>query len=285
MDVLLQQSGPGRCCDRCWPNWSPRDVVLITTPMYDFSVPASLKAWIDQVTFPRMSLAGRRFVIASARGGACGPGTPREPYDHQERYLRDFLTRPLPTLVCAVLVIGAVYLLARAMEGLPVGTAYAVFTGIGAIGAIALGVLVHHDPMSPGRLAGLPDRRRCGPGTDDDTVRVTGGCPPPRVRRGRRALRLSGSRSRPPSVLRIQGLRLLTTSAVAARPSWIVGAMLVPARKNPSMAQTSACEIFSPPLRRKITARISRSSTSEIEMAMANLLRRAGMRHLAASVA
>ena len=68
------------------------DVVLISTPMYNFSVPASLKAWIDQVTFPRMSLAGRRFVIASARGGAYGPGTPREPYDHQERYLRDFLS-------------------------------------------------------------------------------------------------------------------------------------------------------------------------------------------------
>ncbi|MEU9461383.1 MULTISPECIES: multidrug efflux SMR transporter [unclassified Streptomyces] len=64
-------------------------------------------------------------------------------------------TRPLPTLVCAVLMIGAVYLLARAMEGLPVGTAYAVFTGIGAIGAIALGVLVHHDPVSPGRLAAV----------------------------------------------------------------------------------------------------------------------------------
>ncbi|MCX5104047.1 multidrug efflux SMR transporter [Streptomyces sp. NBC_00053] len=64
-------------------------------------------------------------------------------------------TRPLPTLVCAVLMIGAVYLLARAMEGLPVGTAYAVFTGIGAIGVIALGVLVHHDPVSPGRLAAV----------------------------------------------------------------------------------------------------------------------------------
>ncbi|WP_030208730.1 FMN-dependent NADH-azoreductase [Streptomyces sp. NRRL S-87] len=66
------------------------DVVLIATPMYNYSVPASLKAWIDQVTFPRMSLAGRRFVVAYARGGAYGPGTPRHPYDHQERYLRDF---------------------------------------------------------------------------------------------------------------------------------------------------------------------------------------------------
>ncbi|CAL9348413.1 FMN-dependent NADH-azoreductase [Streptomyces sp. enrichment culture] len=66
------------------------DAVLIATPMYNYSVPASLKAWIDQVTFPRMSLAGRRFVVTYARGGAYGPGTPRHPYDHQERYLRDF---------------------------------------------------------------------------------------------------------------------------------------------------------------------------------------------------
>ncbi|MFK0223687.1 FMN-dependent NADH-azoreductase [Streptomyces vinaceus] len=67
------------------------DVVVIATPMYNYSVPASLKAWIDQVTFPRMSLAGRRFVVAYARGGAYGPGSPRHTYDHQERYLRDFL--------------------------------------------------------------------------------------------------------------------------------------------------------------------------------------------------
>jgi FMN-dependent NADH-azoreductase len=67
------------------------DVVVIGTPMYNFSVPATLKLWIDQVTFPRMSLAGRAFVIAGARGGTYLPGTPRAPYDHHERYLRDFL--------------------------------------------------------------------------------------------------------------------------------------------------------------------------------------------------
>ncbi|MFC7384690.1 FMN-dependent NADH-azoreductase [Sphaerisporangium rhizosphaerae] len=66
------------------------DVVLIGTPMYNFSIPSALKAWLDQVTFPKMSLAGRRFVVTGARGGAYGPGTPREPFDHQERYLRDF---------------------------------------------------------------------------------------------------------------------------------------------------------------------------------------------------
>ncbi|MEV0830568.1 FMN-dependent NADH-azoreductase [Nonomuraea rubra] len=66
------------------------EVILIGTPMYNYSIPSSLKAWLDQITFPKMSLAGRSFVVTSARGGAYGPGTPREPYDHQERYLRDF---------------------------------------------------------------------------------------------------------------------------------------------------------------------------------------------------
>lgn len=67
------------------------DTVLIGTPMYNFSVPATLKAWLDQVTFPRMSLRGKRFVIAGARGGTYLPGSPRAPFDHEERYLRDFL--------------------------------------------------------------------------------------------------------------------------------------------------------------------------------------------------
>jgi FMN-dependent NADH-azoreductase len=66
------------------------DIVLIGAPMYNFGVPAQLKSWIDQVTFPRMVLAPRRFVIASARGGSYLPGTPREPFDHQVRYLVDF---------------------------------------------------------------------------------------------------------------------------------------------------------------------------------------------------
>ncbi|MFG2003834.1 FMN-dependent NADH-azoreductase [Spirillospora sp. NPDC048911] len=66
------------------------DVVLISTPMYNYSIPASLKAWLDQVTFPKMSLAGRRFVVATARGGAYSPGAPKAKFDYQERFLRDF---------------------------------------------------------------------------------------------------------------------------------------------------------------------------------------------------
>ncbi|UAK34352.1 multidrug efflux SMR transporter [Nocardia asteroides] len=64
-------------------------------------------------------------------------------------------TKPVQTLICFVLGASAVYLLSRAMQTLPVGTAYAVFTGIGALGAITLGVLVHKDPLGAGRVLAL----------------------------------------------------------------------------------------------------------------------------------
>ncbi|WP_188195519.1 DMT family transporter [Nonomuraea sp. SYSU D8015] len=64
-------------------------------------------------------------------------------------------TRPLPTLVCLILMAAAVWLLSQAMNTLPVGTAYAVFTGIGAAGAITLGIVLNDDPVSVGRMAAL----------------------------------------------------------------------------------------------------------------------------------
>ena len=67
------------------------DVVLISTPMHNYSVPSNLKAWLDQITFPRMDLRPRRFVVVAARGGEYGPGTPKEQFEHQVTYLSDFL--------------------------------------------------------------------------------------------------------------------------------------------------------------------------------------------------
>src|SRR5690606_5918038 len=68
------------------------DVVLITTPMYNYGVPAALKAWIDQVTFPRMDLGHRRFVVLAARGGSYAPGAPHAGVEHLVTYLTDFVT-------------------------------------------------------------------------------------------------------------------------------------------------------------------------------------------------
>ncbi|MEV8516240.1 multidrug efflux SMR transporter [Dactylosporangium sp. NPDC051484] len=64
-------------------------------------------------------------------------------------------TRPLPTLACFVLGACAVYLLSQAMQHLPVGTAYAVLTGIGTIGAIVLGIVVQKDPIQVTRFVAL----------------------------------------------------------------------------------------------------------------------------------
>ncbi|MFD9705278.1 FMN-dependent NADH-azoreductase [Lentzea sp. NPDC059081] len=72
------------------------DVILIGAPMYNFSIPSTLKAWIDQIAtrefFPRedgtFELGGKRVVVVTARGGSYKPGTPREGFDFQEPYLR-----------------------------------------------------------------------------------------------------------------------------------------------------------------------------------------------------
>ena len=83
--------------DRSWAVSRPlieellaADVLLLACPMYNFSLPSTLKAWIDQVSFPWLPLAGRTAVVVTARGGSYAPGTPREGYDHQEPYLRDY---------------------------------------------------------------------------------------------------------------------------------------------------------------------------------------------------
>ena len=61
-------------------------------------------------------------------------------------------TRPWPTALCFVLGASAVYLLTHALKTLPIGTAYAVFTGIGSVGTVVLGILVFGDQATPGRL-------------------------------------------------------------------------------------------------------------------------------------
>ncbi|WP_405860718.1 NAD(P)H-dependent oxidoreductase [Streptomyces sp. NBC_00090] len=68
------------------------DVLVIGTPMYNFTVPGALKTWMDRVTLPWLPLAGKSAVILSARGGAYGPGTPREEFDFQEPFLRAYFS-------------------------------------------------------------------------------------------------------------------------------------------------------------------------------------------------
>ncbi|MET8700237.1 multidrug efflux SMR transporter [Kitasatospora sp. NPDC004723] len=64
-------------------------------------------------------------------------------------------TRLPQSALCLVLMLGAVYLLSRALRDLPVGTSYAVFTGIGTIGTVLTALAVRHEVPSPTTLAGL----------------------------------------------------------------------------------------------------------------------------------
>lgn len=57
-------------------------------------------------------------------------------------------TRPWPSVATAAAMGGSVWLLAIAMRSLPLGTAYTIWTGIGAVGAFLVGVIVLGEPLS-----------------------------------------------------------------------------------------------------------------------------------------
>jgi FMN-dependent NADH-azoreductase len=75
------------------------DVVVIGAPMYNFTLPTQLKAWIDRIviagrTFhytqdgPEGLAGGKRVIIALARGGFYGEGSPAAALEHLETYLK-----------------------------------------------------------------------------------------------------------------------------------------------------------------------------------------------------
>ncbi|WP_061021372.1 NAD(P)H-dependent oxidoreductase [Bradyrhizobium sp. CCH5-F6] len=75
------------------------DVVVIGAPMYNFTIPSQLKAWIDRIlvvgkTFkygaagPEGLAGGKRVIVAISRGGHYGAGSPAAAGEHLETYLR-----------------------------------------------------------------------------------------------------------------------------------------------------------------------------------------------------
>jgi FMN-dependent NADH-azoreductase len=80
------------------------DIIVIGAPMYNFGIPSQLKAWVDRVVVAGKTFkygeggvpmglvpAGKKVIIASARGGAYSEGAPAAPLDHQETYLKAVL--------------------------------------------------------------------------------------------------------------------------------------------------------------------------------------------------
>ena len=75
------------------------DIVVLGAPMYNFTIPSQLKAWIDRIvisgkTFkygaqgPEGLAGNKRVIIAISRGGFYGAGTPAAALEHLETYLR-----------------------------------------------------------------------------------------------------------------------------------------------------------------------------------------------------
>ena len=75
------------------------DIVVIGAPMYNFTIPSQLKAWIDRIlvagkTFqygangPQGLAGSKRVIVAISRGGYYGAGTPAALGEHLETYLR-----------------------------------------------------------------------------------------------------------------------------------------------------------------------------------------------------
>lgn len=64
----------------------------------------------------------------------------------------DGLTKPVPTLATVVALLVSMGLLALAVRDLPIGTAYAVWTGIGAVGTALLGIALFDEPATVARL-------------------------------------------------------------------------------------------------------------------------------------
>ena len=68
------------------------------------------------------------------------------------KYTEGF-SRLLPSVITIAAMIDSVWLLALALKSIPVGTGYAVWTGIGAVGTAILGIVLFSEPATAARLA------------------------------------------------------------------------------------------------------------------------------------
>jgi len=67
------------------------------------------------------------------------------------KYTEGF-TRPMPSMLTAAAMVASFWLLSLAMKTIPVGTAYAVWTGIGATGVAIFGIILFDEPRDLARI-------------------------------------------------------------------------------------------------------------------------------------
>ena len=67
----------------------------------------------------------------------------------------DGFRRPVPSVLVIAAIALSMFLLSWAARTLPIGTAYAVWVGVGALGAAILGIILFHEPLTPARIGFL----------------------------------------------------------------------------------------------------------------------------------
>jgi quaternary ammonium compound-resistance protein SugE len=70
------------------------------------------------------------------------------------KYTEGF-TRPVPSVLTGVCIVASMGLLGLAARTLPIGTAYAVWTGVGAVGTAILGIVLFREPVTVMRVVCL----------------------------------------------------------------------------------------------------------------------------------
>jgi len=98
--IEASRAAPWRSIEKLIRQFLRADICLISSPMWNFSIPYALKYYIDAIVqpgylfayndagFPVGLCGGKKLVCVTSRGGDYSTGTPMQPYDMQEPYLR-----------------------------------------------------------------------------------------------------------------------------------------------------------------------------------------------------
>lgn len=69
--------------------------------------------------------------------------------------LSEGFTKPFPSIVVIVGYAATFYLLSQTLKAIPLGTTYAIWSGVGTAGAVLLGIIIWREPMDLARMVGI----------------------------------------------------------------------------------------------------------------------------------
>jgi quaternary ammonium compound-resistance protein SugE len=130
------------CCAPPLPLVAPRMEWIVSVMMSGFMKGSSLWALFDKMQYRRRSMTWIYLFLAGLLEIGWAVGL---------KYTEGF-TKLWPSIATVTAMIASIGLLGLSLRTLPLGTAYAVWTGIGTAGTVILGILLFSEPVTPLRL-------------------------------------------------------------------------------------------------------------------------------------